>query len=214
MPTRRRVTPTRRRVPWVIFLAPFVLILGAVAFFLFRGEGPLGGGRETPEFSFEVRRVSQVAVSGREKNVAVKRATKEIHAVLDDLYTDGFVDPASWDGGRFPTIVEAFTGDAADRVEEDLGDLTLGKTARRLEFVQPMASILRISFLLDPDGSPYAAVAETTFRADGELERGGALRIAHAGTYFLQPAGDAWRIVGYEVEGSLDTERTAPEESP
>jgi hypothetical protein len=47
-------------------------------------------------------------------------------------------------------------------------------------------------------------VAFATFRAVGELATRGRLSIEHRGEYVMRVVDGAWRIVGYQVQGSLE----------
>lgn len=193
-------------MPWLVFILPFLVAIAGVGYVLYLRDGDGGpGGREIPEFTFEVNNVRQIPVDRRARGEDVDRETEVVHALLDTLYTNGFVDPRLWEEGTFPGVRDLFAGRAARRAARDLGDLTLGGISKRLELVNPREGKLNISFLVDERRDLYAAVADTRFRARSLLPRGDRLQILHVGTWFLRPIDGAWRIVGYEVEGAQDS---------
>lgn len=125
--------------------------------------------------------------------------------LLDELYTTAFVDPGRWEGGAFPELGSYFTGRAAARAEQDREGLTLGQDAARIERVVPTSATLRLSILVDPQAAPYAAIATAAFRGDGRTTDGGAVEIVHEGRYLVRRVEGGWRIIGYDVQGSLES---------
>jgi hypothetical protein len=194
----------RGAVRWTVAVAIVlgIALVGAVAWFvLFRENGLIGP--DVPEFSFELGRVKGQGVEGAASSEALQGPAEDLRSTLDAMYVAGFVDPGKWDDGRFPEVLEAFAGPAAKQARRDLQDLTLGSTSRRVERVEPKPGRLNVSFLLE-GRRPLAAVAFATFRAVGELTNRGRLSIEHRGEYMMRVVDGAWRIVGYQVEGSLD----------
>ena len=180
-------------------LAVAVAVIAVATWSLLRGaSGEVPG----PTFSLDLRSVTGVAVTGRAEGNELDGSAAGVRATVDALYTAGFVDPAKWQGGRFPHVLAAFVGPAAARARGDLEDLTLGSTSGLVRAVEPEPGGLAIRFLLD-DGRPLAAVARTTFTATAALRDGGTLRIVHRGRYLLRPQGARWTIVGYDVNGRL-----------
>jgi hypothetical protein len=178
-----------------------VALVGVAAWFvLFRGNGLID---DVPEFSFELGRVKGQGVEGAGSAEALLGPAEKLRSTLDAMYVAGFVDPGKWENGRFPEVLEAFAGPAARQARRDLEDLTLGPTSRRLERVEPKPGRLNVSFLLE-GRRPLAAVAFATFRAVGELANRGRLSIEHRGEYVMSVVDGAWRIVGYQVQGSLE----------
>jgi hypothetical protein len=187
----------------------------AVWFFLFRdGSGFLDAGDETPTFRFDLRKVSSVALEGKGSGPALKQAALDLQATLDAMYSAGFVDPAQWEDGEFPAVLEAFSARASDGAREDLPDLTLGPAARELDSVEPGRSRLDVRFLLTPNRQPFAAVATTTFHAEGALEGGGSLSVVHRGRFLMQRIDGEWLIVSYDVDGKLRPAASTPGGSP
>jgi hypothetical protein len=194
----------RGAVRWPIALAIVagIIIVGALAWFvLFREDGLIGP--DVPDFSFELERVKGQGTDGAGDPDALRSTAEDVRSTLDAMYVAGFVDPGKWEGGRFPEVLEAFSGPAARQARRDLEDLTLGPTSRRLELVQPKPGRLNVSFLLDGT-RPIGAVAFTTFRGVGELTSGGRLEIQHRGEYMMREVDGSWLIVGYDVDGSLE----------
>ena len=198
-------------------VAGAILVLAAVGaglwFFLFRGDGLLGE-KEAPVFLFELRKVESVSLGGKPSEETLNSQAEEVQATLDAMYSAGFVDPEQWQNGEFPAVLEAFTDEAAEGARKDLADLTLGAAAQEVESVTPGPSRLDVKFLLTPNKQPFAAVATTTFRAEGVLEQGGILSVLHEGRYLMQRIDGEWLIVGYEVDGKLRPTAATPEGSP
>lgn len=179
---------------------------GAGAWALLR-DGGSGEQEElpVPDLVWEVGRVRSIPVDADAPQDDLESARDAVTDLLDRLYTTAFVDPAEWGGGRFPGLGSYFAGQTAPRAERDLDDLTLGGDAAAIERVVPTRARLRLSFLVDPEARPYAVVATTTFRADGRTNDGGALAIAHRGRYMVRQVEGEWLIVGYDVEGSVES---------
>lgn len=179
---------------------------GAGAWALLREGGP--GEEEdlpVPDLVWEVGRVRSTLVDADASQGDLESARDAVTDLLDRLYTTAFVDPAEWGDGSFPELGTHFAGAAASRADRDRDDLTLGGDAARIERVEPTGARLRLSFLVDPQAAPYAAVATATFRADGRTTDGGALAILHRGRYVVRRVGGEWLIVGYDVEGSVES---------
>lgn len=202
--TRAKQSFTRIDYVLLLILAALIIAVG-VGILLFRENGVLDGGRETPAFSFDVVDVRQIPIERKAEQREVDREATLVHEVLDRLYVGGFIDPEQWENGRFTAVFDVFSGDAARTAADDLTELTLGDLATQLEFVNPVRGRLRVSVLVDPAGEPYAAVAQARFRARGELGTGRLVRIVHGGTYFLRPVDGAWAVVGYDVKGATDS---------
>lgn len=195
------------RWPVAAGVAAAVAVIGVGSWFIFARGGSPFGGRPAPEFSFELRKVAGTGIEGKAAPEQLAGPAEDVRATLDELYVDGFIDPERWEGGEFPTLTEVFAGDAAARARADLDDLSIGSAAERITFVQPEKGRLDVRFLLGEDGNPFAAWAETLFRARGEVEGAPRVDIRHRGRYLLRPIEGRWLIVGYEVEGRLRPER-------
>lgn len=194
----------RRAVAIVLGL----LVLGAIGvgawWFLLRDGAPLQIGesdRPVPDFSFDLSKVNGTAPGGDVSAQDVEAAAEGIRQTLDAMYVAGFVDPAKWEDGTFPEVLEQFTEPAAERASGELHQVTLGGEVAQVAFVEPVYGVLKVRVLLDGDSEPVGGVATARFVADGRLDGGGPMHVIHRGTYYLQPEGGRWMIGGYQVEG-------------
>jgi len=126
-------------------------------------------------------------------------AADAVRRVLTELYVDGFVDPASWQGG-FSRIEDLFTLRTRTRVRRDIEALTLGRVAADLDAVRPRRSTLGIRFLVAR--RPFVAVASVRFRGTA-IAGDGSLPVRHEGVYTLRRTGGRWRIASYRVRSDL-----------
>jgi hypothetical protein len=195
-----------------------IAVLGAAAWFLLGGDGPLGP--ETADFSFELGKVGGSPIAEKASDPAMQQAANEVRETLDALYVVGFVDSGKWEGGTFPELYDAFAEKLEPRVRRELPNLSLGADAAQIEAVDPISGRLSIRFLVDEETELIAATARTIFSANATAKDGGNVAIQHDGTYYLQPEGDRWLINGYDVEGivtrvtqPLPDPDAAPEES-
>jgi hypothetical protein len=198
-------------VNWTLVFVPLVLVAVAVGAYLFfrRGEESEPVRRAAPPvpFTFARGQTHFVSVAGSASKLTPEQreaARAGVDALLNDLYDAAFVTKARWEKGAFTAILPHFAGAAAEQARQDVAELTLGPEAERLQSVKPGEGVLRISFLMSKQ-EPVAAVAEADFQAQGKLLGGGDLAIAHEGKFFLRVVDGAWRIVGYDVDGSLDS---------
>ncbi len=187
-----------------------VAALGAGAFFVLRPTEGEPNGQEpeeppVPEFQFELGQVTTVPLDDKPSDPVIDEAAAEVEALLDDLYTLGFIDPARWENGRFSGLASLFSGPAARQARRDREDLTLGSAAPQVERVEPGKGRLTLDLLVDEQQTPVAAIAETRFRATGLTVSGERLNILHGGQFHLRPVDGTWLIVGYEVNGNLET---------
>jgi hypothetical protein len=189
-----------------------ILVLGALGagawWFLLREGAPIQLGEPdhpVPDFSFDVSKVNGTAPGGDVSGQDVDAASEGIRETLDAMYVAGFIDPAKWEGGTFPEVLDQLTDPAAERASAELHQLTLGGEAEQVAFVEPVVGVLKIRLLFDGEAEPVGAVAGTRFVADGELTRGGPMFVIHRGTYYLQPDGSRWLIMGYDVHGAVQS---------
>ena len=209
MPRGSHRASGRRRWPLVV-AAIVILGAGGAAAWLLLGGNPLV---PTPEFEFEFGKIGGAPVAERAPEAELRDAAEEVREALEELYTIGFVDPARWEGGRFPDLLDAFTPEARQRARKDLANLSLGTDATKIDSVDPIAGRLSLKFLVDEGGGLIAATARTIFSANALATDGGNVAVQHDGTYYLQPGEDGWLIHAYDVEGIV-TRVTQPLPDP
>ncbi|MGH2712075.1 MAG: hypothetical protein ACRDH9_12850 [Actinomycetota bacterium] len=156
---------------------------------------------EVANFSFDIGKIGGSAIADRAPESELEEAGDQIRETLDAMYVVGFVDPGKWRNGTFPDIYDAFTEEAAEKVREDLANLTVGEDAAKIDTVDPITGRLSIRFLVDEEVNLIAATAHTTFSANALATDGGNVAIQHDGTYYLEPDGEGWLINAYDVEG-------------
>jgi hypothetical protein len=198
-------------VNWTLVLVPLLLVgVGVAAYFFFtNGEG--GEAPRPPKpaepFVFTRGQTHFVSIGGSAEKLTPEQkesARAGVDSVLNDVYDAGFVTKSRWEKGAFTSVFQHFAEAAAAQAEEDLPELTLGPEALQLQSVKPGKGILTVDVLMNKQ-DPVAAIAEAEFEAAGRLSGGGSLAISHKGKFFLRLIDGAWRIVGYEVDGSLDS---------
>jgi hypothetical protein len=209
----RAANGTSRRSPWP-FVAAGVAVLAIVVIagvLLLRDGGSLLPDGDDASFSFEVRRVRAATLSDRaptELQDQAEEAGAQVKETMDALYSAAFVDRSAW--GSYEDAFALFEGSAAERARADVDVLTLGSSAPEgyRALASPSGS-LTIVVLTDRRDAPVTAIARADFRADAELDAGGATRITSRGAYFLRPAGDGWRIFAYSIDRSEEPTASA-----
>jgi hypothetical protein len=198
-----------------------VLALGLAGFLLLRGGSsglPLIDDRpddRVPAFSFEIAKARAVPTGGeiegdRARGIAEETADA-VGRTLTDLYVAAFLDPANWRVGIYDDAFDAFAASVRVRARQDGNLLTLGPGGSDLRSVLPVLGELRVSVLLDREGRPAGAAAAVAFAAEVTGADGAIVEVRSGGTYFLQPAGGAWRVIGYRVDRE---DRAAPLPGP
>lgn len=212
------VTPSRvqrgedkqRRVPLILFIVPIVLVaVGALIVLLLRdGDVPIIGGEDevVPAFDFVLKEAVPVAtvLDPDEGTLATEaeKTAQEITPMLDDLFTNAFLDPANWRDGDYEEVFATFTSDAATTAEQEVEVLTLGAGAGDVfEHVDPGKSRLSYEVLFDPEGAVQTAVASVVFRATAERKDGTFLAIVSEGSFILRNDG-GWEVAAFDVRRS------------
>jgi hypothetical protein len=215
----QRGASKKRRVPLALLIVPVVLVAIGVAILLALrgGDGAIiGGGDEpAPPFDFIVKpatpiptapdadKAAKAALSANADEVA-----QEITPMIDDLYTNAFLDPSNWRHDDYEEVFAAFGPDAAATAEQSLETLTLGATAGDVfDTVDPGKSKLSYQVLFDPHGEPNTAVVSVIFRATAERKNGTYLAIVSEGEFFLGQI-DGWTITAFDV--TRDDHETHP----
>jgi hypothetical protein len=219
----RRSSTRKRRVPLALVLGPVALVLVGVVLILVLGGGSAGlpgiiGGSddndEVPPFEFRLGKTGVVAtVEGADVDVlktAAEPATAAVATVIDDLYTNAFLDPTNWREGDYEEILALFSDEAAPAASENLETLTLGAGAGDVyEAVTPNKGSLTFEVLFDPEGNPHTVVVSLRFYALGERTDGTWTSIISAGDVFLQDLG-GWKITAFELRrGDKETDPPA-----
>jgi hypothetical protein len=222
------VTPNRaqrgankkRRVPLAWLIVPVVLVAIGVAILLALrgGGGPIiGGGDEpAPPFDFIVKPATAIPTAPDADEAALSASAgevaQEITPMIDDLYTNAYLDPSNWRHDDYEEVFTAFAPDAAATAEQSVETLTLGATAGDVfDTVEPGKSKLTYQVLFDPDGAPESAVVSVIFRATAERKNGTFLAIVSEGEFFLRQV-DGWTITAFDVTRD-DHEKEPPSPS-
>lgn len=210
-----------------LLLVPVVLVAaGVVLILVLKGGGaggilPIGGGDggeddTVPPFEFRLAKTSMVATVENADTDAMQTqagtVVDEITPLLDDLYTNAFLDPTNWRDGDYEEIFTIFAADALASAREGVETLTLGATAGDVyERVTPRRGSLRFRVLFDPDGAPNTVVVEVSFTALGERQDGTYSAIVSTGELFLNDEG-GWKVTAFDV--SRADHETKPPSSP
>jgi len=222
------VTPNRaqrgankkRRLPLALLIVPIVLVAIGVAILLALrgGGGPIiGGGDEpAPPFDFIVKPATGIPTAPDADEAALSASAaevaQEITPMIDDLYTNAYLDPSNWRHDDYEEVFTAFAPDAAATAEQSVETLTLGATAGDVfDTVDPGKSKLTYQVLFDPDGAPESAVVSVIFRATAERKNGTYLAIVSEGEFFLRQI-DEWTITAFDVTRD-DHEKEPPSPS-
>jgi hypothetical protein len=222
------VTPNRaqrgankkRRLPLAWLIVPVVLVAIGVAILLALrgGGGPIiGGGDEpAPPFDFIVKPATAIPTAPDADEATLSASAdevaQEITPMIDDLYTNAYLDPSTWRHDDYEEVFTAFAPDAAATAEQSVETLTLGATAGDVfDTVDPGKSKLTYQVLFDPDGAPESAVVSVIFRATAERKNGTYLAIVSEGEFFLRQI-DGWTITAFDVTRD-DHEKEPPSPS-
>jgi hypothetical protein len=222
------VTPNRaqrgankkRRLPLALLIVPVVLVAIGVAILLaLRGGGGaiIGGGDEpAPPFDFIVKPATAIPTAPDADEAALSASAdevaQEITPMIDDLYTNAYLDPSNWRHDDYEEVFTAFAPDAAATAEQSVETLTLGATAGDVfDTVDPGKSKLTYQVLFDPDGAPESAVVSVIFRATAERKNGTFLAIVSEGEFFLRQI-NGWTITAFDVTRD-DHEKEPPSPS-
>jgi hypothetical protein len=223
------VTPNRvergankkRRLPLALLIVPVVLVaIGAAILLATRGGGGsiIGGGDEpAPPFDFIVKPATAIPTAPDADEAALSASAdevaQEITPLIDDLYTNAYLDPSNWRHDDYEEVFAAFAPQAAATAEQSVETLTLGATAGNVfDTVDPGKSKSKLSYqvLFDPDGEPETAVVSVIFRATAERKNGTYLALVSEGEFFLRQIDgqEGWTITAFDV--SRDDHETQP----
>ena len=214
----------KRRLPLALLIVPIVLVAIGVAILLALrgGDGAIiGGGDEpAPPFDFIVKPATAIPTAPDADEAALSASAdevaQEITPMIDDLYTNAYLDPSNWRHDDYEEVFTAFASDAAATAEQSVETLTLGVTAGDVfDTVDPGKSKLTYQVLFDPDGAPESAVVSVIFRATAERKNGTFLAVVSEGEFFLRQIdgqGEGWTITAFDVTRD-DHEKEPPSPS-
>ncbi|HKI29522.1 MAG TPA: hypothetical protein VKB32_08870 [Actinomycetota bacterium] len=213
----------KRRLPLALLIVPVVLVaIGAAILLAARGGGGsiIGGGDEpAPPFDFIVKPATAIPTAPDADHAALSanagEVAQEITPMIDDLYTNAYLDPSNWRHDDYEEVFTAFAPDAAATAEQSVETLTLGATAGDVfDTVEPGKSKLLYQVLFDPDGEPETAVVSVIFRATAERKNGTYLALVSEGEFFLRKI-DGWTITAFDVtRDDHETQPPSPSASP
>lgn len=203
---------------WIVPVA--LVVLGVLAFLLLgggNGGGILrGGGPDDtiPAFEFATGKTTAVSVTDEKKEVpgSARSAATDVTSTLDELYTEGFLDPANWRDGSYDEVWPLFADDAQGTAQQDSGTLTFGTGGSALTRIGEPKGRIEVKVLLDDKDRVATAVAVVRFSAVGTRKDGRLTIIRSSGQYFLRPEGDGWRVYSFSVD--RDDQVREPKPSP
>jgi hypothetical protein len=211
-------TPSRppRRILLIVAGLVVVLTIGVIALLSRDDDAPVRTARpaettpsegETPSpgvpaFRFtkptrELVRTSPEPVKKRDRE-ASERAATAARVILLDLFTEGFLDPANWEQGRYADTFRSFSGGAREQAEARPGLLTAGARAGdRYDWILPVSGRIDTRILLDRAGKPTLLVSVVRFSAAALGSEPVTLR--SNGQFFFERVGGSWKIVSFHV---------------
>jgi hypothetical protein len=183
--------------------------------------GGIIGGEDpevVPEFEFRLGKTGAVATVAEADQDALKAqaesVAQDVVPVLDDLYTNAFLDPANWREGDYEEVLALFSDESAAAAAQSVETLTLGATAGDVyDTVTPNKGSLSFSVLFDQEGNPHTVVATIRFTALGARSDGTYTAIVSEGEMFLRDL-DGWKITAFEVTRADEETRPPPSPSP
>ena len=222
--SQRAAQRRTRRAPLALIVVPIVLILGGVGLFLvLTGKADevidrLPGGNDpepVPEFDFKLSKV-QVIVTGEDADQqamrpAAEETAAEVMPVIDELFTNAFLDPNLWKDGDYAAALELFDEAALESAQtQGLETLTLGANAgETYEAVTPSKGSVRFDVLFDREGQAHTVAAHVRFYATGERTDATYIAIVSHGVLFLEDDGGGWQVTAYDMKRN-DRETEAP----
>ncbi len=209
-----------RRLPPAVWIAPLALIvLAALAFVVFGGGGggllSVANHDDTiPAFDFTAGRTTVESTTEAKKPVTAtaSAAAADATSVLDQLYTEAFLDPANWRDGSYDEVWSLFTEDAQQVAEQDAASLTVGSGGDAYEKIAQATGRVQVRVLLDGKDQAATAVATVRFQAVGTRTDGMETLFRSSGEYFLKRTDGGWHVYAFSVDRD-DAERK-PSPSP
>ncbi len=213
-----------------LLLVPVVLVAaGVVLILVLKGGGGggiidriTGGGNAdddtVPSFEFRQSKTSVVATVEDADTEAMRTqagtVVDDITPLLDELYTNAFLDPTNWRDGEYDEIFTIFADDALPSARAGVETITLGATAGDLyERVTPRRGSLQFHVLFDQDGAPATVVVQVNFTALGQRQDGTYTAIVSKGELFLSDEG-GWKVTAFDVSRSDHETKPPPSPTP
>jgi hypothetical protein len=167
----------------------------------------------TPNFDFKTAKAVAIPTgtqTPKKLKAAATGASRQAVLVLDAVYTEGFLDPNSWNDASYGDVWAQFRKDAATEAESHVDTLTAGSTAGdSYSTIEPAKATIRPRVLMDPKGQPLSVLAIVYFSAKGMHEDGSYTLFRSTGQYFLQKDGSDWKITSFQVSRK-DAKKAAP----
>jgi hypothetical protein len=208
--------PSRSRRRATLLGAGLVALLsiGAVVLFTWNDDAPVrsresdgttesdGVAAETPSFRFTKATRKLVPTSPgrikRRQREASERAAAAARDILEDMYTEGFLDPANRNEGQYADAFDGFASGAKERAEAHPGLLTAGSEAGNLyEQILPGAGRIETRVLLGRGGGPTLLLSVVRFSAVAMGPEPVTLR--STGQFFFERVRGSWKIVSFHV---------------
>jgi len=212
----------KRKTPLGLIAIPVVLVLGAVGLFSFLSgdggakipfidDGP-GPTDDVPAFEFKIKKTRAVATDDQaDVDALAQQAAQvgtELRPMLDELFTNAFLDPANWQEGDYEEVWERFDDAARPTAEQNVETITLGATAGDVyEDVAPTKGSLEFDVLFDREGAPTSVVVKFRFYALGTRKDGTYTAVNSHGQLFLDAG--SWGITAFTVKRE-DTQTESP----
>jgi hypothetical protein len=166
----------------------------------------LGGSPKppTPEFAFDVTKVTPVATRNDVEDAALQADAEEaagaVTAQMDALYMGAFLDPDNWLEGSYDSVWVLFESNASDEAQEQIEAMTAGLGAGdAFAQILPKKGTLKTKVLFDQEEQAYSVVTVTRFEAVGTGKDGSRIRMTSRGQYVFQQVEGEWRIVSFKV---------------
>jgi hypothetical protein len=158
----------------------------------------------TPEFAFEVTKVTPVAtrndVKHAELQADAETAADEVTTQMDALYLGAFLDPDNWLEGSYDSVWELFESGASAEAQSQIETLTAGVGAGdAFEQILPAKGTLKTKVLFDQKEQAFSVVAVTRFEAVGSGKDGSDVRMTSRGQFVFQQVDGEWRVVSFKV---------------
>jgi hypothetical protein len=206
----RHVSKSSRIKPAYLIVGGVVVVAAVVLGFVLLGGADgipiIGNSPEpvTPEFAFEVKKVTPVATSSKSKDKDLEaqahEAADQVDDQMDSLYIGAFLDPDNWLEGSYDDIWELFDEGSGAEAQLQVETLTAGTGAGdTFEQILPDAGVLKAKVLFDLQDQAYSVVAITRFEAVGTGKDGQDVRMTSRGQYVFQQVDGDWRVVSFKV---------------